>query len=52
MFVGGTWRERTAFLRLRQGVDGEIREDHEQVDEVGGGGLAADAVAGGNALSG
>lgn len=52
LFVGGTWRERTAFLRLRQGVDGEIREDHEQVDEVGGGGLAADAVAGGNALSG
>ncbi|MNI58194.1 Pilus assembly protein, PilP [compost metagenome] len=52
LFVGGTWRERTTLLTLRKGVDREIKEDNERVDEVAGGGLAADAVAGGNALSG
>ena len=52
LFVGGTWRERTTLLTLRKGVDREIQEDNERVDEVAGGGIAADAVAGGNALSG
>ncbi|MFJ4113571.1 pilus assembly protein PilP [Pseudomonas sp. NPDC089758] len=52
LFVGGIWRERTTVLTLRKGVDREITRDNERDDEVAGGGLAADAFAGSDALSG
>ncbi|MFK0313127.1 pilus assembly protein PilP [Pseudomonas sp. NPDC090233] len=50
LFVGGSWRERRVTLTLRKGVDREVKEDDERVDEVVDGDDVADAVAGGNAL--
>lgn len=52
LFVGGMWRERMTSLTLRKGVDREVKEDHEEADDVAGAGPAADAIAGGYPPSG
>jgi len=46
LFVGGRWRERSTLLTLRKGVDREVREDDERLDDVADVGRAADAVDG------
>jgi len=48
LFVGGRWRERMTLLTLRKGVDREVKEDHEAIDDVDDGGNATGAIMGGN----
>ncbi|MFJ4154309.1 pilus assembly protein PilP [Pseudomonas sp. NPDC089752] len=50
LFVGGRWRERGVTLTLRKGVDREVKEDDERVDDVADGNDVADAIAGGNTI--